>query len=144
MDDPVDTSMLRVKLKYSKTDQYGRGVEVFVGRTGCTLCPVAGTLAYMAVRGTQAGSFFRFRDGTPLTKPKFTQRVREALCRAGLPYEHFAGHSFRIGAATTAAKTGMEDSRIQALGIWNSTAFQTYIRTPRETLAETSSRLAHS
>ena len=29
-------------------DQFGKGVEVYVGRTSCLLCPVAGTLAYMA------------------------------------------------------------------------------------------------
>ena len=43
-------TMLRVKLKCSKTDQFGKGVEVYVGRTGCPLCPVAATLAYMASR----------------------------------------------------------------------------------------------
>ncbi len=52
MDDPMNPSMLRVQLKYSKTDhQFGRGVEVFVGKMGCNLCPVAGTLAYYGGEG---------------------------------------------------------------------------------------------
>ncbi len=59
----------------------------------------------MVVRGSQAGPFFRFKDGIPLTKPKFTQRVREALQGAGLPWKDFAGHSFKIGAATIAGGT---------------------------------------
>ena len=66
-------------------------------------------------------------------------RVREALQAVGLPYDSFAGHSFRIGAATAAAKAGLEDSVIQMLGRWNSSAFLSYIRTPRETLFKCSS-----
>ena len=38
-----------------------------MGRTGCSLCPVAGTLAYMASRGTQEGVFSKFKNGQPLT-----------------------------------------------------------------------------
>ena len=143
VDNPMHPTMLRVKLKCSKTDQLGKGVEVYVGRTGCQLCPVAATLAYMASRGSQEGAFFQFKTGQPLTKPKFTQHVRTALQAAGLPYLNFAGHSFRIGAATSAARAGIEDSVIRTLGRWNSAAFLVYIRTPREHLAQFSVALVH-
>ena len=43
--------LLRIKLKQSKTDQFRQAVEIFVGKTGCPLCPVVGMLAYMAVKG---------------------------------------------------------------------------------------------
>lgn len=36
-------------------------------------------------------------------------------------------HSFRIGAATSAAKAGIEDSTIHMLGRWSSSAFLVYI-----------------
>jgi hypothetical protein len=144
VNDNGSPSVLRVKLKQSKTDQLRQGVEVFVGRTGCLLCPVAGVVAYMARRGNQEGPFFLFKDGKPLTKASFTLRIREALQTLGLPHQDFAGHSFRIGAATAAARAGMEDSTIRMMGRWSSSAFLTYIRTPRDRLASFSTDLAHT
>ena len=75
-------------------------------------------------------------DGTPLTKARFVVRIREALVRAGVPEQHYSGHSFRIGAATVAAQAGLPDSTIQALGRWSSAAFLRYIWTPRDQLAQ--------
>ena len=41
---------------------------------------------------------------------------------------HFRPHSFRIGRATDLAKRGVPDSEIIVLGMWDSKAFQNYIR----------------
>ena len=114
VDNIEDPKMLRVRLKKSKTDQFRQGADVFVGKTNCSLNPVAGVLAYMAVRGKQEGPFFKFGDGRPLTKSKFTQEIRSALQAIGLPHQNFAGHSFRIGAATAAAQAGIEDSTFRS------------------------------
>ena len=105
---------------------------MYVGRTDCPLCPVTAVLHYMALRGSTAGSFFIFKDGTPLTKSTFTARVREALRSLGYPEKNFAGDDFCIGAATAAASAGIEDSLIRTMGRWSSSAFLAYIRTPKE------------
>ena len=135
--------MVRVFLKRSKTDQFGRGTEVFLGATGDELCPVRAVSSYAAHRGTAAGAFFRTAAGMAVTKARFIEQVRAALSRAGIPTAGYSGHSFRIGAATAAAQAGVPDSVIQALGRWSSPAFLRYIRTPREQLARFSNSLAH-
>ena len=139
IDNPVSPSTLMIHLRQSKTDQLGRGVEVYVGKTEGVLCPVTAVTAYMASRGNKMGPFFQQKKRR---STNFIHHVRAALQVVGLPYGHFAGHSFRIGAATTAAKAGVEDSTIRMMGRWNSTAFLAYIRTPREELARFSTSLA--
>ena len=141
IDDRSNPRMVKVHLRRSKTDQFGSGVDVVVGRTQDSLCLVAAVCAFMAQRGTSPGPFFLFPDGSPLTKARFVEIVRAALEELGLPREQFAGHSFRIGAATTAAQSGLEDSTIMMLGRWNSAAFLQYLRTPRESLASATARL---
>ena len=138
VDDVANPSLVKVRIKASKTDPFRRGIDVFVGRTESELCPVSAVLAYMVVRGPGEGPFFRFKDGRPLTRERFVQHVRRALGRAGIDCNSYAGHSFRIGAATTAARRGVSDATIKMLGRWKSTAYQLYIRTPRDQLARVS------
>ena len=68
--------------------------------------------------------------------------LSQALALVGIDSAAFTGHSFRIGAATSAAGADMPDSLIQTLGRWKSAAFLSYIRTPREVLSAASVALA--
>ena len=128
-------SMLRVHLRVSKCDQFGKGASIYVGKAEGPRCPVVAVVAYMAARGPTAGPFFRNQQGRPMLKAYFVAELRKALTAAGLDQTAFAGHSFRIGAATAAAQAGVPDSTIQILGRWSSAAFLTYIRTPQHQLA---------
>ena len=51
-----------------------------------------------------------------LSRECLVKRVRQALAPSGLDVAQYSGHSFRIGAATTAASVGIEDSLIKTLG----------------------------
>ena len=133
--------VVKLRLKASKTDPFRKGVDVVLGRTHTDTCPITALLAYLALRGNTPGCLFKFADGRLLTKQRFVQKVREALLAGGFNPSQFAGHSFRIGAATTAAESGISDSSIKMLGRWESAAFQVYIRTPRERLASFSAVL---
>ena len=135
VDNILNPTILCLRLKASKTDPFRKGVDIILGRTRNNLCPIEALLAYLAVRGNVPGFLFRFRDGRLLTKSLFVSNVRDALSRAGFVSKDYAGHSFRIGAATTAAECGLNEYTIKMLGRWHSSAYQRYIRTPRENLA---------
>ena len=140
----ADPQVLQVHLKASKTDPFRTGVDVFVGRTKCKLCPVAAVLSYMVKRGQGKGPLFVFTSGKPLTRARFVAEVKEALTMAGMDSTSYSGHSFRSGAATTAASRGLDETTIKMLGRWQSNAYQVYIKTPRDQLAQVSKVLADS
>ena len=127
-------SFLEVRIKASKTDPFRQGVSIYLGVTGGEVCPVAAILGYMVLRGQEPGPFFKFANGTFLTRDRFVSAVRSALENRGYRSSLYAGHSFRIGAATTAAQCGLSDALIKTLGRWQSAAYAVYIRTPRDTL----------
>ena len=139
VDNQQALSVIKLHQKQSKTDPFGRGADIVLGKTGCNLCPVAG---YVAARGDRQGPFFMTKEAKPLTKHVFMTEVRKVLARLGLTDHQYAGHSFQIDAATSPALVGVEDSTIQVLGRWQSGAFLCYIRTHQQTLAAISSTLA--
>ena len=135
VNDPAAPKMLKIHLRRSKCDQFGKGMDVFVGRSGNELCPIDTIVVYSVVRGSVPGPFFCDKKGNPLSKTCFIGEMRKTLSALGLQQDQYAGHSFRIGAATAAAQAGLEDSTIKALGRWNSSVFLLYIRTPKDSLA---------
>ena len=140
--DSVDfPQYVEVRIKASKTDPFRQGVSVFLGWKDADLCPVGAVLDYMVRRGSGQGPFFLFSDGRFLSRERFVASVRSALQAAGVEASDYAGHSFRIGAATTAALCGVQDSLIKTLGRWESSAYMLYIRTPREALCAVSRSL---
>ena len=110
VDDIINPTLPKLRLKASKTDPFRKGVVVVVGKTNNNFCPVTAVLAYLALRGNGPGFLFRFMDGKLLTKARSMEAVREALGLAGLDPKAFAGHSFRIGAATMASTCRLNDS----------------------------------
>jgi site-specific recombinase XerD len=136
---------IKLHLTRSKTDPFGKGTEIYLGITGLDLCPVSALLQYMMVRpDPKQGPLFVLQNGQPLSRDQFVRHLKQALDAAGIDQKHYSGHSFRIGAATAAAKAGVPDHLIKAFGRWESEAYQIYIRTPPETLAALSSTLASS
>ena len=132
-------TFVQLTLKTSKTDPFRRGVEIVLGATNDEICPVRAIFNYIRLRGGKNGPLFMEEDGSPLTKPRFVRRIREALAAIGYKKEQFSGHSFRVGAATTAAALKIEDSVIKTLGRWESSA---YVRIPKQELKGMSQELA--
>ena len=134
-------SFLTITLRGSKTDPFGVGHVLYVGRTWSSICPVAAVLSYLAIRPASVGPLFIHTNGLPLTRAQLVRAVRSALESSGVDVSRYSGHSFRIGAATAAAQVGLPDSLIQTLGRWRPSAYLRYIRTPRSSILAVSRSL---
>ena len=132
-----------IHLKHSKNDPFGVGAWLYLGATGQRLCPVAAFQGYLAVRPPLLGPLCLFWDGTTLSKPRLISSLRQVLREVGVDSSRSSGHSFRIRAATAAAKLGMSYSMIKVLGRWlKSSAFTCYMQMPWKQLAQRSGLLS--
>ena len=138
VDDAKHPSVLCIRIKQSKTDPFRKGVDLFVGKTESVLCPVTAMLSYLCMRGMESGPLFNFEDNRVLTRQYFVAVVKEGLQKAGIDS---SGHSFRIGAATTAGSKGIEDSIIKTLGRWERVAYLQHVKIPHSQLAGYSNML---
>ena len=87
---------------------------------------------YLRVRGSSPGPLFIFADHTSISVSYFARQLAVCLTHCGHDTTMYTGHSFRIGAATTAAERGFTDVQIQTIGRWKSTAFRRYIVIPHD------------
>ena len=134
--------LARIRLQISKTDPFREGAIITLPRTEDDLCPVAALLSWLVYRGKSSGPLFLLQSGAPLTRTRLVTELRKVLSDLGLEAEHFSGHSFRKGAATTAAARGIPDSQIKILGRWKSSAFQRYLQPSDGHVANLAARLS--
>ena len=141
---PTAPTAVVIHIKQSKTDPFRQGVSIYLGKMESMLCPVASLLSYLVVWGKDGGPLFRFKDGRPLTRPLLVAALKKVLSSVGFKPENYAGHSFQIGAATTAAACGVPVEIIKSLGRWKSDVYQLYVRLPTDQLSSISKQLAQS
>jgi len=140
--------VLCIHLPRSKTDPLAKGHTVEIGPSIPPYCAVRAMLAYLATTAAldKSSALFIMANGTPLSRSSFTTHVRTLLSISGIRnWDAYAGHSFRIGAATTAAVAGVPDHLIRAAGRWRSDACLRYIRQPSDaarSLADSMSRVS--
>ena len=115
-----------------------------MGATGTSICPVSALLDYLKIRGNQPGALFVNENGSPMRRGQFVLKVQQALQQMGVIGHHFNGHSFRIGAVTSASQAGVPETMIKILGRWSSMAYQQYIRPSTTDLAAVSRYIAGS
>ena len=139
-DSLVNPSSFQIHIKCSKTDTFRQGCHIYVGAGKRDLCPVRALTQYLHVRGSTPGPLFLLSDGTPLHRQWLTSSIQSIFSAAGVT-GCYTGHSFRIGAATSAASRGLPDHLIKTLGRWSSDAYQIYIHTPVSTIVGIASLL---
>ena len=124
------------KLKRSKTDQLHRGQTIYLPHSRRPTCPYTAMKIYLKrSRATKHPSpLFIFSNGTPLNRRSCLEHLRYLLKMEGYNPKHYNTHSFRIGAATSAAQAGLSSHDIKFLGRWRSTVYQRYIHsnTPQQ------------
>lgn len=133
-DEDVDLFPDRVVfcLRHSKTDQFGRGRRVELFQVpGSTMCPVLCVQEFRLLRaGIRCTShpFLIHSNGSFLSRFQFLAVFRKGIRALGLSDSQFSGHSFRIGAATEAARLGLGEDVIKRIGRWESARFRSYVR----------------
>ena len=71
---------------------------------------------------------FSFQSGRLLTRSAVISLLRDIVRLVGLPFHSLKGHTFRVGAASTAAAVGLPDWLIKIMGRWSSDCYRLYIR----------------
>ena len=132
---------MSVFLQSSKTDAFRRGHTLVIACSPSPLCAVKAMRNYFLLARPQ-GPLFSFHSGRLLTRKSVVSFLRDAARQAGLPYSSLKGHSFRIGAASTAAAAGLPHWLIKVLGRWSSDCYQLYIHTPQNVLMSVAPRIA--
>lgn len=115
-------------VRRSKTDQEGKGAVVALHElAGSDMCPVQAFRFYSSLRNLTPGPLLIHEDGSYLSRYQFVQVFRKSLNRIGVDPGAYSSHSFRIGAATEAARWGLGSDLVQKIGRWESNRFRLYI-----------------
>ena len=123
-----------VSIQQFKTEPFRKGCILTISRSTSSICSVMAMRDYLLqCKPAATGPLFTFTSGKWFSCASLTKELRSALQCCGLSADHYFIHSFRIGAATTAAAAGVPPWLIKVLGRWSSDCYEHYIRTPQET-----------
>ena len=133
--------VILLSFKGSKTDIFHKGATIRLARSGSSICPYTAVHRFISNSPVVLGPLFRFADGKFLTRQILSGIINQLLQSTVHKDAHFTSHCFRIGAATSAAASGLPDWLIKVLGRWSSDSYQTYIRTPTDIVDQVPSKL---
>ncbi|XDV36891.1 hypothetical protein PO909_006605 [Leuciscus waleckii] len=125
-------------LKHSKNDAQASGVTLSFPKINNNFCPFTSMVKFLKIRPKTSNyaPLFILPNGAPLSKGWFRTQLNSVVKSCSLSPSLYTGHSFRIGAATTAADRGISTSAIKVLGRWSSSAFESYIRPDSKTILQ--------
>jgi site-specific recombinase XerD len=113
---------LKIRLKRSKTDQFGEGsVKGLPYFDNSEYCPVVSIRKWIKISKINSGPLFRrFTKGSKLSDNRLSDQTVALLLKnyleiAGIESRNYSGHSLRSGFATSAAESGAEERSIMAM-----------------------------
>ena len=133
-------------LRRSKTDQLGISCPIYIFRLHSDTSPYEPLTKYInsryATKASPQHPLFITETGKMATRFWFQKHLHSVLRISGISPEHYSSHSFRIGAASTAARLGISDQTVQVLGRWSSQAYRSYIHNNLNDLRQAHTRLS--
>ena len=103
----LSSAQMSITLLQSKTDPFQHGSTIHLFPTSSSTCPIKAMTAYATHVDTSFNNpVFRAGRFNPLTQKKPNKTLRNLLQQGGFNHINYSSHSFRIGAATTAAAAG--------------------------------------
>ena len=145
VDSYTSQNCLTVGSKQRKTNPFRAGVTIHMGIMDDILCPVRAIVGYLEIRRAIPGPPFLFKDAEPSPDLVSSSQYNRPYARLGwTTRDRSSGHSFRICAATMAAKAELNDSLTKMLGRRKLSAFSAYIRTPWQRVVTVSAALVTS
>ena len=113
---------LKISLKKSKTDQFGKGfIKGLPYFDNSQYCPVVSVQKWIEISKINSGPLFRrFIKGSKLSDKRLSDQtvallIKDYLKIAGIESRNYSGHSLRSGFATSAAESGAEERSIMAM-----------------------------
>ena len=101
---PTKLSITLPRFKHSK-----RSITVSIMSRSSRFCPVMLMKEYVSLRSQYVGPIFIHQSNIPVTRNFFAVKLSNLLILAGKNPKSYSSHSFRIGAATWAAKMGYSE-----------------------------------
>ena len=130
----TSSSSMSIQIKASKTDPFRQGITLHFFQMKPPICPVRMMSIYfrnrMRLGGSHDSPLFIDSKGNAVSRDFFIRHLKMIMSRLGFDQAEFSGHSLRIGAATTASNTHVQDHLIKIMGRWTSDSYCRYIRTP--------------
>ena len=113
---------LKIRIKRSKTDQFGEGsLKGLPYFDNSQYCPVVSIRKWIEISKINSGALFRrFTKGSKLSDNRLSDQtvallIKDYLNLAGIESRNYSGHSLRSGFATSAAESGVEERNIMAM-----------------------------
>ena len=134
---------MEVRIKKSKTEPFQQTAVITITKSNSTVCAVSATREFFLQTpdSTPHSPMFQFKDGTLLSRRTLALDLHTLLQLCGLQAHSYNTHSFRIGAATTAAAAGLPSWLIKILGRWRSDSYERYIHLPQATILQVPSTM---
>lgn len=119
------TGRLMLNIPFSKTDQTGKSITIYIGKTEAPYSPYIWFLNFIEKNDTGDENQKIFKKAINTYRIKLTR----IFASIGLETEKYSTHSFRKGAAHEASLSGVTDCKIKAMGRWLSSCYTRYTST---------------